>query len=106
MRAAGLLSGTSNFLEQFKARGWYLDDLVLTPVNHLRRAERRRRCRDAQKSLAERIAEYQPGAIVSLLLSIKDIVGAAAISAGSDAPLLAVPFPGTGSRRVSKGKWR
>ena len=29
------LGATSNFLESFKAYGWYLDDLVLTPVNHL-----------------------------------------------------------------------
>ena len=30
-----VLGASSNFLESFKAYGWYLDDLVLTPVNHL-----------------------------------------------------------------------
>ena len=29
----------------FKVRGWYLDDLVLTPVNHLTRRERKAKCR-------------------------------------------------------------
>jgi hypothetical protein len=37
------------------------------------------------KNLADRIAEYQPEAIVSLLLGIKDFVDAAAIAAGSSA---------------------
>ena len=29
------LSGNGDFLERFKAYGWYLDDLVLAPVNDL-----------------------------------------------------------------------
>jgi hypothetical protein len=47
---------------------------------------------------SNRIAEYRPLAIVSILLRIKDIVEAAAISAGSDAPRFAVPFPGVGQQ--------
>ena len=39
MRAAGLL-GDGDFLDRFKAYGWYLDDLVLEPVNHLTPAQR------------------------------------------------------------------
>ncbi len=30
--------GTESFLEDFKRNGFYLDDLVLEPVNHLERA--------------------------------------------------------------------
>ena len=56
------------------------------------------KCLDAQDSLAVRIAEYRPLAIVSLLISIKTIVDAAAIAAGSDAPRFAVPFPGMGQQ--------
>jgi hypothetical protein len=86
-----------NFLERFKAYGWYLDDLVLTPVNDLTKpSERKAKCLEAQNSLASRIAEYQPHAIVSLLLSIQKIVGAAADKAGSEATRFAVPFPGMG----------
>jgi hypothetical protein len=58
------LGASSNFLESFKAYGWYLDDLVLTPVNQLTRSQ----WLSAQNNLADRIAEYQPLAIVSLLL--------------------------------------
>jgi len=67
MLAAGL-GGNGNFLERFKERGWYLDDLVLQPVDQLQRTERRRKCRGAQESLANRIKVYKPRAIVSLLL--------------------------------------
>jgi hypothetical protein len=34
MKAAGL-GGNGDFLERFKAYGWYLDDLVLRPVNQM-----------------------------------------------------------------------
>jgi hypothetical protein len=90
------LGESSNFLESFKAYGWYLDDLVLTPVDHLTKSQRKAKCLDAQKSLADRIAAYQPEAIVSLVIAIKPFVEAAAIMAGSNAPRYAVHFPGQG----------
>jgi hypothetical protein len=91
-------SSDVEFLDRFKAYGWFLDDLVLTPVNHLTKMERIEKCAGALSSLATRIAEYQPLAIVSLLKSIQPIVEAAAISAGSIAPRYAVPFPGMGQQ--------
>ena len=95
---AALGSGSGGFLTDFKARGWYLDDLVLHPVNQLRGAQRRAAWRDAQAGLAARIAEYHPRAIVTCLLSIAPVVQAAAVSAGSSAPRFAVPFPGCGQQ--------
>jgi hypothetical protein len=59
------------FLGRFRSFGWFLDDLVLTPVNHLGKTERLLQCERAQGSLAVRIAEYRPRAIVSLLKSIQ-----------------------------------
>jgi hypothetical protein len=98
MEAAGL-AGAGDFLERFKSYGWYLDDLVLTPVNQLGKSpQRKKECRDAQASMAARIKEYRPRAIVSLLISIRDIVEAAAIDAGSNARLFAVPFAGMGQQ--------
>jgi hypothetical protein len=38
-----------DFLTRFKAYEWYLDDLVLTQVDQLARAERNAKCRDAQE---------------------------------------------------------
>lgn len=94
---AGLGPTEGDFPKRFKALCWYLDDLVLEPVNHLKRG-RRAKCRAAQSSLATRIAEYQPEAIVVLLKGIKEIVFSAAIAAGSKADLYAVSFPGCGQQ--------
>jgi hypothetical protein len=103
-RAVELVLGeTDNFLMTFKTYGWYLDDLVLTPVNHLTKSQRKAKCLEAQKSLAERIAVYQPEAIVSLLIVIKPFVDAAAITAASNAPRYVVPFPGMGQQMRFQG---
>ena len=83
----------------FKALGWFLDDLVLTPVNALPKAQRMTKSLAARASLAERIRGYQPLAIVSVMRGIGDIVNEAAVAAGSDAPRYVVPFPGNGQQR-------
>ncbi len=92
------LGKNGDFLETFKGYGWYLDDLVLTPVNHLTKSERRAKCLEAQTSLADRIAAYRPKAIVSLLVVIKPFVDAGVSAAGSTAPHYVVPFPGMGQQ--------
>ena len=93
-----VLGASDDFLKTFKAYGWYLDDLVLKPVNHLGDSQRRALCRAAEESLAKRIADYRPEAIVSLLKSIEPFVRGAAAAAGSNAPLYVVPFPGMGQQ--------
>ena len=90
------LGATDNFLETFKAYGWYLDDLVLTPVDHLDDRERRAICVAARCELAGRIAEYQPLMIVSLLRSIREDVEKAAEMAGCAVKPLNAPFPSGG----------
>ena len=64
----------------------------------LPKAQRMAKCLAAQDSLTDRIRAYHPLAIVTHLLSIKEIVDAAAIAAGSDADRYAVPFPGMGQQ--------
>ncbi|SRR6266849_1858502 len=86
----------ADILDRFKALGWFLDDLSLAPVDNLPEMERVAICRDAQRSLAERIAEYQPQAIVSVVKRVNDDIVAAAIAAGSNAPRFSLPFPGNG----------
>lgn len=93
------LGETSDFLATFKSYGWYLDDLVLTPVNHLGRTERMRVCREAEVELAQRIASYKPLAIVSLLKSVHPNVQRAAKLAGSDVECRWVPFAGMGRQK-------
>ncbi|QHP69821.1 hypothetical protein EI171_22510 [Bradyrhizobium sp. LCT2] len=93
-----VLGGGDDFLERFKSYGWFLDDLVLTPVDKLAPSERRAKCLAATDSLRDRIAAYRPLAIVSVLVSIKSIVEAAAKAAGSNVPVFGVPFPGMGQQ--------
>jgi hypothetical protein len=90
------LGESDNFLDRFKAYGWFLDDLVLVPVNHLTKSQRKALCQAGVESLADRIAAYRPEAIVSLLIGIKPFADEAARKADSHAPLYAVPFPGMG----------
>ena len=94
-----VLAGDGDFLERFKSYGWYLDDLVQAPVNHLTPRERRAAHLGAAQVLQLRIAEYRPLAIVCLLKSIGAIVRAAASGAGFDGPFFEVPFPGNGQQR-------
>lgn len=100
------LGVTDDFLATFKGYGWYLDDLVLTPVDHLRGRARREPCVAARASLAERIAEYQPLAIVSLLRSIRKDVEIAAAMAGSNVTPINTPFPGMGNQTQFKNEMR
>ncbi len=93
---------SDDFLTTFKAYGWYLDDLVLEPVDKLTPLERDAKCRGAKDSLAHRIAHYQPLAIVTLLLRINPVVEAAAIVANSIAPRFTLPFPGMGNQKRFK----
>ena len=92
------LVGDGEFLDRFKAYGWFLDDLVLVPVDKLAPSERKVKCLAAAESLGQRIAVYRPLAIVSLLVSIRGIVERAAKDAGSNAHLYGVPFPGMGQQ--------
>ena len=57
MRSAmGATSGNdAAFLNEFRKRGWFLDDIVTKPIHNLSRAERERERRDARADLAARI---------------------------------------------------
>jgi hypothetical protein len=70
----------------------------------LKGAARRKACQEAQHSLAERIAEYRPLAIVPVLLSIREIVREAAAEAASDAKFYSVPFAGQGQQSRFKSE--
>ncbi len=56
--------GQETFLEDFKKSGFYLDDLVLVPVNKLERPERSAHRWKSVSRLADRLRNYKPEAIV------------------------------------------
>ncbi len=89
-----VFNADSNFLREFKALGFYLDDLVLEPVNHLDRKEKKNQHLSNVDSLAKRIASYNPEAIVVVGLGIESCVRLAASKSGFDGPIYGTAFPG------------
>jgi len=90
--------GQTRFLEDFKHNGFYLDDLVLEPVNHLGIKDRRSLRRDAVSSFVERLKDYNPEAIVVLLMSIRPMILDAIRAAALSCPIYCTPYPGFGNQ--------
>ena len=90
--------GKEAFLEDFKSYGFYLDDLVLEPVNHLAARDRITRCRESISSFAKRLTRYKPEAVVILLMSIKPMVLRAIEEAGLSYEPFCTPYPGFGNQ--------
>ncbi|WP_263368398.1 hypothetical protein [Edaphobacter bradus] len=90
--------GEARFLDNFKRNGFYLDDLVLEPVNHLEDKDRRSFCRKAVSSFAKRLRDYNPKAVVILLISIRPMVLKAMHEAGLSCQTFCTPYPGFGNQ--------
>jgi hypothetical protein len=87
------------FLSEFKAKGLFLDDLVLYPINHMEKAERKAHRWKGVPSVAQRMKSYQPSTVVALMCAIKPMVVEAMRRAGlSRIPLYVMPFPAQGNQ--------
>jgi hypothetical protein len=88
---------SANFLTEFKAKGFFLDDLVLYPINQISDENKRNEERwNGVSTLAWRMADYQPKptAVVALMCAIKPMVADAMHDAGlSHISLYVAPFP-------------
>lgn len=86
--------GSDDFLRQ---KGFFLDDLVLYPINNLTGPQRKKLHREWVRSLAQRIAEYRPIAVVSMLGSIQGPIRSAIEKSGLESiEHYTVPFAGMG----------
>jgi hypothetical protein len=85
------------FLEDFKEKGFYLDDLVLTPINKLERHERFTQRQEASPKLAKRLVEYKPKAVVVVMRAILPAVWKAMRMAGISYEPFCVPHPAFGN---------
>ena len=85
------------FLEDFKEKGFYLDDLVLTPINKLERRERMKQRQEAVPKLAKRLVEYKPMAVVVVMRAILPTVWKAMRMAGISYEPFCVPHPAFGN---------
>lgn len=90
-----VFGNSSKFLSEFKAKGFFLDDLVLYPINQIKGKQER----DDQRwkgvpLFAERIKGYRPRAVVVLMYAIEPMVVKAMNQAGLESvPRYVTPFP-------------
>lgn len=90
-----LFESAKDFIAEFKAKGFFLDDLVQEPINHFKPALRDTYRLTAVPSLARRITDYKPAAIVVLMCAIEPMVSAAVRQSDVvDVPLYVTVFPG------------
>jgi dihydroxy-acid dehydratase len=89
--------GSESFLKDFQASGFFLDDLILEPANNLEDVARDALRWNSVPGLADRIREYQPSAIVTLMRGIELMVIEAICQSGHNSKTYHVPFPGTGN---------
>ena len=90
--------GQATFLDDFKSSGFYLDDLVLIPVNKLERQDRSALRQQSISALADRLADYKPMAIVILMHAIVPMVRKAMLKAGISCESYSTPFPTFGNQ--------
>lgn len=85
----------SNFLPAFQAKGFFLDDLVLYPINQIEdKNERNEHRQKGVQPPAQRMADYKPLAVVALMCAIEPMVADAMREAGlAKVPLYVTPFP-------------
>jgi hypothetical protein len=84
-----------DFLAVFQSRGFFLDDLVLKPINQIKDKLLREEHRlAAVNDFAQWIKEYEPAAIVVVMDAIAPSVqGAMRQSGFGSLPFYAAPFP-------------
>ncbi len=88
-----------DFLDYFKGKGCYLEDLCLIPVNDMSQMERKLCWKRGVPQLAGRLAEYKPDVVITILLGIKDYVEEACVKAKLDnVKRFAIPFAGNGNQ--------
>ena len=89
-----------NFLIKFQNWGFFLDDLVLFPINRFDEMKRKAERLDHQDELAARLMEYQPLAVVTVMKGIKSHVDTAMELAGLSVINYALPFPWSEQYRI------
>jgi hypothetical protein len=98
IRTAFGRAGDPGFLYWFKSQGYYLDDLVLTPINKAANKDRRLAAQDGVRPLGNRIRSYAPRMVIAFSRQIGAEVAAALALSGVSAEYHCVRFPGSGQQ--------
>jgi hypothetical protein len=101
-RAVGLhYKDPADFLEDFRRRSFYLDDLCESPVNRVSRRARESIRKSYEGSLALRIKEHSPERIVCVMRGILPNVQRASLATGiSMEHICSLRFPAMGHQRA------
>jgi len=86
----------NEFLNYFKSKECYLDDLCSEPVNHLPTTEVNAIQQDSIVPLSKRIQEANPEVVITLMSSIQNYVHSAVELSGVSSKVIVAPFPGMG----------
>lgn len=86
----------TSFVKAFMAAGFYLDDLVLEPVNRLSRSQRKAAHVNSIPSMTARLTEYEAPFVVAFMKDIALPVAQAIIASEVRCRFEVVPFPGHG----------
>ena len=92
------IGDSPSFVYAFKQAGFYLDDLVLEPVNCLSRSERQAIHAASIASLAKRLRDYEAPLVVAFMKGITAPVKAAIAASATQCQFEVVPFPGNGQQ--------
>jgi len=84
------------FLDYFKSQGYFLDDLSLEPVDHLKKDLRSQALKNSIFSLAMRIQMYQPDVIIACPKKIEPLVQEAIRISGIQCDCHTLSFPSNG----------
>jgi hypothetical protein len=99
LRAYGIgIESNMEFLDRFKLNDYYLEDLCLTPINHIDQSARRETRQSWVSSLSNRLRLYSPNAIICIMIAIQPYVIEAMKTAKiEDRPFYSIPFPSHGN---------
>ena len=86
----------SEFLAFFKEHGCYLEDISVTPVDAMSRADRKARLKACEVDLSRRIRKLNPKVIVAVLRRIEPFVRRAVAIARINPVIEVLPFAGLG----------
>ena len=95
-----VFSDKHSFLNFFRLRGCYLEDVCLEPVDKLPQKQRTMMLEDSIEYFSGRLKEYRPEAIVIVLKRIESQVKKALRKAKISCPVYTLPFPGFGHQKI------
>lgn len=95
-------NNNQDFIDFFKNKDCYLDDLCTEPVDKLPPNIRKQKLIESVKPFSKKLAEMKPLVVISILKRIEPYVVNSIELSGIDTKFYSVPFPGFGNQKRFK----